>query len=88
MIPLTDGFQKYDHIWFDLVSQIRLLVMDHTEPMLRKIYESKANVKELQGNGQDTKERLEMLEKVVLNNDSSHPKKKFEVLEDIWARLV
>ena len=55
MVPLTDGFQKYDHIWFDLVSQIRILIQSHTEPMLTKIYEGRAGMKELQGKDEESK---------------------------------
>jgi hypothetical protein len=64
-----------------------MLVTDQTEPILKKVFDNKANVQQLQEKEKETTDRLRLLEKIVFNNEGGEGEK-FQVLEDIWSRLV
>lgn len=85
---MCDGFQRYDHVWLDMVSKTRLLVADQTAPMIDKVNESQVRVNELSEQDKVSKERIALLEQVVFKKDYKTGDGRFKVLDDIWEKLA
>ena len=80
---LSQDFQSFDILWFDLTTKTRALVSELCQPLVDKVHQHKDMLTQLIRQNEENTTKVGELESVVYNKDE-----KLTIFEEIYERIA